>query len=279
MKRGEPSGIFIRMKLPDAIRHAALFPQSDLPDFPPGHPTRCIRVEGVPVTLPVVLPIGLVSPEHVEESRVEHLVDAVRQALVLEQRERAIWIVPEASVPDGLAQRLLALGMRPNDVPGVEARDAQMVCVEEPPPGPPDLVVRPAETFDEFRAALLVVTDAFGMDEQARKAFEERAERLWAFRSDPGSIETFVALADREVVAFAGARYGRTAVYLAGGGTHPDHRGHGAYRALVRARWEAAVTRGTPVLTVGAGSMSRPILERLGFSIVGRADCLLDEFG
>ena len=154
MTRGEPSGIVIRMKLPDAIRRA-LFPQSDLPDFPPGHPTRSIRVEGVPVTLPVVLPIGLVSPEHVEESRIEHLVDAVRRALRMEERARAIWIVPKASVPDGL----------------------------------------------------------------------------------------------------------------------------GAYRALVRARWEAAAARGTPVLTVGAGAMSRPILERLGFSIVGWADNLLDEFG
>jgi len=26
LTRGEPSGIFIRMTLPDAIRHAALFP-------------------------------------------------------------------------------------------------------------------------------------------------------------------------------------------------------------------------------------------------------------
>jgi hypothetical protein len=37
-----------------------------------------------------------------------------------------------------------------------------------------------------------------------------------------------------------------------------------------------AVERGTPVLTVGAGEMSRPILERPGFSIVGWEDCLLD---
>jgi len=267
------------VELPDAIRHATLFPQSDLSDFPPGHPTRRIQVEGVFVTLPVVLPIGLVFPERVEESRIEQLVDAVRRALRTEEREQAIWMVPEASVPDGLAQRLLELGMRPNDVPGVEARDAHMVCVEEPPPGPPDLVVRPAENFEEFRAALLVVTESFEMDERAWKAFEERAEHLWAFRSDPRSIETFVAVAGGGVVAFAGARYGRTAVYLAGGGTHPDHRGRGAYRALVRARWDAAVARGTPVMTVGAGAMSRPILERLGFSIVGWADNLLDEPG
>src|SRR5207253_3301715 len=78
--------------------------------------------------------------------------------------------------------------------------------------------------------------------------------------------------------ATAGADRSRRAAtaYLAGGGTLPDHRGRGAYTALVRARWEAAAERGTPVLTVGAGTMSRPTLERLGFSIVGWEDCLLD---
>ena len=42
----------------------------------------------------------------------------------------------------------------------------------------------------------------------------------------------------------------------------------GAYRAVVRARWDEAVRRGTPALAVGAGQMSRPILERLGFEQV-----------
>ena len=265
------------MELPAAIRRAALFPVSDLFDFPPGHPTRSVQVEGVSVILTAAPPIGLVFPERLEESRVEHLVGAVRRALRAEERQRAIWSVPEASVPDGLAQQLLALGMRPSDMPGREARGAQMACIEEPPHGASDLVVRPAETFEEFRAALLVATDAFAMDDEARKSFEDAAKRIWAFRSEPGSVETFVALADGEVVAFAGARYGRTAVYLAGGGTHPDHRGRGAYQALVRARWDGAAARGTPALTVGAGTMSRPILERLGFSIVGWADELLDE--
>ena len=280
MTRGEPSGIVVRMELPDAIRHARSFRSPiSLSSLPDTRPARS-EVEGVrrdPARSPAAS--GWSSPERVEESQIEHLVDAVRQALRLEERERAIWSVPEASAPAGLAQRLLALGMRPDDVPGREARHAQMACVKKPPPGPPDLVVRPAETFDEFRAALLVAPEAFGMDEPARKSFEEQAEHLWPFRSAPGSTHTFVALADGGVVAFAGARYGRTAVYLAGGGTHPDYRGRGAYRALVRARWEAAAARGTPVLTVGAGAMSRPILERLGFSIVGWADNLLDEFG
>jgi GNAT superfamily N-acetyltransferase len=267
------------MELPGAIRQAALFPESDLLDFPPGHPTRRIEVEGVLVTLLATQPAGLVFPQRVEESRIQHLVDAVRRSLVLEGRERALWMVPEASVPKGLARQLLALGMRPNDQPGAEAREALMICLEEPPPGPPDVVVRPAEDLDEYRAGLLVVPEAFGMDEHARKAFDEQAELLWPFQFETGTVQTFVALVDGEVVAFAGARFGRTTAYLAGGGTRPDHRGRGAYRALVRARWDAAAARGTPALTVSAGAMSRPILERLGFSIVGWSDCLLDELG
>src|SRR5262249_60135480 len=250
---GSPSGMVVPVELPAAIRHAALFPESDLFDFPPGHPTRRIEVAGVLVTLLTTQPAALVFPERIEESLIEHLVDAVRRSLRKEGRERAIWMVPEASVPDGLAQQLLALGMRPNDAPGADAREALMVCLEEPPPGPPDVVVRPAEHFDEYRAALLVVPEAFGMDEHARKTFEEQAERLWPFQFETGSVQTFVALADGEVVAFAGARFGQTTAYLAGGGTRPGHRGRGAYPALVRARWGAAAARGTPGLPLGPG--------------------------
>jgi GNAT superfamily N-acetyltransferase len=264
------------VELPDAIRHATLFPQSDLPEWPPGHPTRCIEIEGVHVLLPDGLPWALVLPEHIEESRTEDVTEAVRQRVRADERERAMWFVPEAASPDDLAQRLQTLGMRPTDLPGADPRAAQMVCVEAPPPGPEDLVARPAATVEEYLAAQLVVVDALGMDAAIRQAAEERAERLWPFQSQEGGLKAFVALVGGEVVAFAGACFGRTTVYLAGGATRPDYRGRGAYRALVRARWDAAVERGTPVLTVGAGEMSRPILERLGFSTVGWEDCLLD---
>jgi hypothetical protein len=53
-------------------------------------------------------------------------------------------------------------------------------------------------------------------------------------------------------------------------------RGRGAYRALVRARWDDAAERGTPALIVHAGRMSRPILERLGFQAVAEIDVLED---
>ena len=49
-------------------------------------------------------------------------------------------------------------------------------------------------------------------------------------------------------------------------------------RSCERAGIEA-VARGTPALITQGGSMSRPILERLGFEPVGHVHMLLDEVG
>jgi GNAT superfamily N-acetyltransferase len=263
--------------IPDAVRGAALFPERDLLALPPGHPTRVIPVAGVVVRLLAGLPVALISPERLEESEIPSTVEEVRGFLRAQERDKGVWLVSEEAFPADLAARLQALGMRPSDLPGVEARSAAMAAVLAPPPGPPGLVARPAESFDEFLAAQLIMGDAFGVDEETRRSFEKRAELLWSFQSADGAGATFVALLGEEIVAFGGAYFGKTAVFLSGGGTRPDRRGRGAYRALVRARWDVAVERGTPALTVGAGSMSRPILERLGFTIVGWDDCLLDE--
>ena len=236
-----------------------------------------MSVAGVFVRLPAGLPVALVSLEQLKESEVDRVVDEVRRFLRDEGRENGIWIVPEEASPAGLAARLQTLGMTLNDLPGVEAREAMMAAVTAPPPSRRDVLARRVETFEEFRAAQLIAASSFEMDEKMRRAFEERAELLWSFESTNDQHATYVALLGDEVIAFAGAHFGRTAVYLGGAGTRPDQRSRGAYTALVHARWEAAVERGTPALTVGAGAMSRPILERLGFSIVGWADSLLDK--
>jgi hypothetical protein len=265
------------VELSVAVRRATLFPESDRIGFPSGHPSRRVEVEGVFVILPGSRPLGIVLPEHIEEAAVERVVNSVRRLHRSEQRSKALWRVPEAASPAGLAQRLLGLGMKPDDALDAAARSAQMVCLEAPPSGPPGVVARRAATFEEFLQARLVVADSIGLDEGTRETVVREAGQHWPFQSQPGGVDTFVALVDGEVVAYGGARFGQTSVYLAGGGTREDRRGLGAYRALVRARWNAAVERGTPILTVGAGSMSRPILERLGFSIVGWENCLVDQ--
>jgi acetyltransferase (GNAT) family protein len=236
-----------------------------------------VSVEGVFLRLLAGLPVAVVSPERIDESEIDRTVDEVRRFLLSEGRDKAIWIVPEEAFPAGLAARLQALGMVPNHLPGVDAREARMVAVNAPPPGPPGVLARRAEGFEEFRTAQLIAAESVEMDGRMRQAFDDRAELLWSFESAEAQSATFVALLGGQVIAFAKAHFGSTAVYLGGAGTRPDQRGRGAYTALVRARWDAAVERGTAALTVGAGAMSRPTLEHLGFTIVGWADCLLDE--
>ncbi|MEV4177442.1 GNAT family N-acetyltransferase [Nonomuraea sp. NPDC049709] len=53
---------------------------------------------------------------------------------------------------------------------------------------------------------------------------------------------------------------------LWGGGTVPEWRGRGVYRALVAYRAREAVARGYDYLQVDASDQSRPILARLGFT-------------
>ena len=58
--------------------------------------------------------------------------------------------------------------------------------------------------------------------------------------------------------------------------SNPHARGRGAYRALVRARWDASQAMGAPALVTQAKAASRPILERLGFRTAGSIVVLVD---
>jgi GNAT superfamily N-acetyltransferase len=65
-------------------------------------------------------------------------------------------------------------------------------------------------------------------------------------------------------------------VALMGGAVMPSARRRGVYRALVHARWQHAVARGTPLLVVQAGHMSEPVLAGLGFRSHGVLRLLVD---
>ena len=117
------------------------------------------------------------------------------------------------------------------------------------------------ELPEALRCAEITARD---VPEAARASALAQLRADWPER-DPEVREIFAAYIDGELVACATAAYLERAVYLSGAATAPAARGRGAYRALVRARWDEAVRRGTPMLVVQAGGMSRPILERIGF--------------
>ncbi|MGF1428727.1 GNAT family N-acetyltransferase [Kitasatospora sp. LaBMicrA B282] len=86
--------------------------------------------------------------------------------------------------------------------------------------------------------------------------------------SAPETLAVVVALAGDEPVC--GARMellpNTSFAGLWGGGTAPEWRGRGIYRALVAHRARLAVERGYRYLQVDASDQSRPILARLGFT-------------
>jgi GNAT superfamily N-acetyltransferase len=82
-----------------------------------------------------------------------------------------------------------------------------------------------------------------------------------------GTVLFYVAYDAAEPVCAARLELPRSGAFagLYGGGTVPEHRGRGIYRALVDVRARAARERGYRYLTVDAADTSLPILRRLGF--------------
>jgi hypothetical protein len=167
---------------------------------------------------------------------------------------RAAWWLSERSTPDDLEERLLAAGCVRDDS---DYLNAAMVLTREPP-AVNGVVARRIETFEEFVESRRLQRSVF----HAEGVEDFRAE--WEQLPDP----VFAAWLDGGMASVGRVVFTRVGGYLLSGATAEWARGRGAYRAVVRARWDEAVRRGTPVLAVGAGLMSRPILERLGFEQV-----------
>ena len=171
--------------------------------------------------------------------------------------ERASWWLTERSTP--AEEAFLAAGL--NRVES-DYLHAAMVLTTEPPPV--DVVeTRQIETFAEYAESRRLALEAFSNPHQREPSDEDLAAE-WEHQADP----IFAAWLDGRMASVGRAIYTRAGAYLMGGSTAAWARRRGAYRAVVRARWDEAVRRGTPALAVGAGPMSRPILERLGFEQV-----------
>jgi hypothetical protein len=265
--------------IPEVVREAALFSSTRYPGQPEGSPTKKVFGDGWAVIVGPGPGFAFVGVEAVAGGDVEGVVAAVRGVLRDHGKKRGVWFVAEASRPAGLARHLGRLGFVPWEEPGGEPRAAAMVAIEPPPPGAAGVTVGEAQTLEELRAARAVAAGAFRLSEDDRRAFADATADAWRMlEMGLSPARTFVAIVDGEVVGCSEGMFGDEAVHLLGGSTRKDMRGRGVYRSLVRARWDAAVARGTPALTVEAGSTSRPILERLGFTTVGWLDLLLDQF-
>ncbi|MDB5362634.1 MAG: family acetyltransferase [Rhodospirillales bacterium] len=160
--------------------------------------------------------------------------------------------------PHDLGARLAHAGFRPEATEHFMVRDLQDGEIEDP--ASDGIMLRQVRDL----AGLQDFVAAAGM------AFER--DESWAFKAYGGRLAdpTYALhVAYDGALPVAAGRLelppGRSFAGLWGGGTVPSHRGRGIYRALVAARAWEALWRGYRYLTVDAGAMSRPILERLGF--------------
>jgi len=152
-------------------------------------------------------------------------------------------------------------------IPYVEEPLLISLTIDRPPPAVPEVDVRRVADMETYREALEVDWDAWGMPREA-----------WESQEASGVIEHHLARLGGRPAGFGRLVATGAAGVLMGGSVAPWARGRGVYRALVRARWEATVARGTPRLVTSAGAMSAPVLVRLDFARIGEVRLLRDPF-
>jgi hypothetical protein len=211
---------------------------------------------------------NLASRIRFEEATVETGVAATRCWFTDRDVEKFRWLIGPSATPRGVASLLLKRGASPDEA---EPELTAMVLDREPPAAP-GVMVRPVSTFDDYVRMEEIREAVFG----SREIDQEERRARWSQFKHSGRL-AYLALADGTPVSFGIMnRTEAGPMLLAGGVTLPEHRGRGAYRALVRARWDAAQRVGAPALVTQAQAASGPILERLGFRATGVIKVLVD---
>ncbi|MER5934455.1 GNAT family N-acetyltransferase [Streptomyces sp. NPDC002054] len=180
------------------------------------------------------------------------------------------WKLYDHDGPADLGARLAAAGLVP------EPPETLMVARVA------DLTARSADGGSPALpegVTLVPVTDAAGVELMMaahEAAFGESMPRLHhqvltRLTEEPDTLAAVVAMAAGRPVSAARIEMpaGASFAGLWGGGTAPEWRGRGIYRALVAHRARIAADRGIRYLQVDASDQSRPILERLGFEVLG----------
>ena len=186
-----------------------------------------------------------------------------------------MWILDPETEPENFADQLAARDVFPEPhSPEV----AVMVLtaeagIESPAVG--GLEIRDAlADAESFRHADGV--NAEGFDHRPRDPAAQERRRL--NQLEAGNRRVVLATVDGEPAGAAGLTlYPPAGAIINGGAVRKKFRRRGVYRAMVAARLAMAREAGAPGVTVWGGPMSKPILARLGFEVVGWRRFFLDE--
>jgi GNAT superfamily N-acetyltransferase len=161
--------------------------------------------------------------------------------------------------PQDLIQRLAAHGF------DLDETEAVMVLDLNDPPAAllaPTPNVKRLERSDQLRQVTTIkqqIGDDWSVE---RLAFE--------LEHAPDYLSVYVAYVENVAAACAWIRFPEASPFasLWGGATLPELRNRGLYTALLAARVQEARARGWRYLTIDAGHMSRPIVEKRGFRLL-----------
>jgi hypothetical protein len=206
------------------------------------------------------------------EGDVGRSIETVRTWFRMRDRQEFTWKLGMHTTPSDLGSRL-------RDQGALEAEELMAMILDREPPAVEGIEVRAIESYEDYVRSqeILGLGSTGNLSAQGRAAAHEALRGRFAEYRDHPVSRRYLAFIDGEAVAAGNAfRTSEGVLALAGGATLPEARGRGAYRALVRARWDEAVAAGTPALVTQATAMSRPILEHIGFRNLGPVRQLID---
>lgn len=166
--------------------------------------------------------------------------------------------------PPDLAERLAAHGFELDDLEAIMV----LSLADAPPRLLSPVAVRMERLTDAAQFALPRQIEEAVWHSDHGPLMDELAGIL---QDSPEQISMYVAYADETPAACAWAFFPRDSrfVSLWGGSTLPEYRGRGLYTALLAVRVQEALRRSREFATVDASPMSRPILEKQGFQLLG----------
>jgi GNAT superfamily N-acetyltransferase len=172
------------------------------------------------------------------------------------------WKLYSHDRPADLPERLRAAGLTPEPVETVMV--AEIAELDLPVRDPEGVRLAAVDDPGGVAAMLRVHDDVFG----AGSVYPSVVEAVrTALDMRPKPIEAVIAWAGDVAVSAGRVEFhdGTEFASLWGGGTLPEWRGRGVFRALVGHRALLARERGYRYLQVDALPTSRPILQRMGF--------------
>lgn len=174
------------------------------------------------------------------------------------------WKYYEHDSPPDLKARLAARGFEIGETDCIVALDLKDI---------PEALMRTA-THDVRRITdpnqineVMIVQDEIWQYSQDSLT---RRQLVYEMENVPDSLSVYVAYVNDVPVASSWIRFTTTSQFasLWGGSTLPAYRRRGIYTAMLAIRAQEALERDKSFLTVDAGDMSLPILEKLGFQLL-----------